>query len=387
MCDDRNSLHSERTAGSNALPAIWICGRLLNQIRHQMQVLWLLGSESDGSDGATAYRLDAIPWHQLSLAVRGLVDQEERRTELQLIVESVRRDWEVKFGCEWHANWLLEINREVNDELIVTQTPSNIVRSRHCDLLLGTVTNLLAAIQSGISDCLGSHDSSLFSLACRTDSLLHPVPAYPAMTLPCNSDVAASELRIEGLAWQLPVLPVILGEPAECVAELRVRLTELGRAADEIENVFEACDSVGDFVSAVQRLILSHQLTPVVRAETDPELTSSVSEPIDCEQWESTPAGVDFDERRRLVRNPENGVQCELTRSLDFFVLRHIAQNGPRFTQRRELEDNWERWGGRTFGETAVDSRITAIRGIACELGFAIINERGVGWRVCPRET
>jgi len=352
-----------------------------------MQVLWLLGSESDGSDGAIAYRLDAIPWHQLSLAVRGLVNQEERRTELQLIVESVRRDWEAKFGCEWHANWLLEVNREVNDELIFTQTPSNIVRSRHYDLLLGTVTDLMAAVQSGISDCLGSHGSSLYSLACRTDSLLHPVPAYPAMTLRCNSNVAVSELRIEGLAWQLPVLPVILGEPAECVAELRVRLAELGIEAEVIENEFEACNDVQELVSAVQELILLRQQSPVATAEVDPELTPPVSEPAEHEQWESTPPGLDFDERRRLVRNPTNGVQRELTRSLDFFVLRHIAQNGPRFTQRRELEDNWERWGGRTIGETAVDSRITAIRAIAGELGLAIINERGVGWRVCPRET
>lgn len=103
-------------------------------------------------------------------------------------------------------------------------------------------------------------------------------------------------------------------------------------------------------------------------------------------EWENTSAGLDFDSGRQVVRNAAAERESEVDSQLDFKVLRHIARKGDRFTTRNELEDEWENYGGSSCGESSVDSRLTAVRRLAADLGLTLQNKRRVGWKLSSPE-
>ena len=129
-----------------------------------------------------------------------------------------------------------------------------------------------------------------------------------------------------------------------------------------------------------------------VTSTGDPDLAEGViardlQNEEDTVNWSEASSDLQFDEDRWMVRRASTGDKVGADTKMDFSVLKFIAEKGPRFTSRRDLEDNWQRLGGISDGGTAVDSRLNRIRTkLLYPLGLKLNNRLGVGWRVVDKE-
>lgn len=382
--------------------AAWNCGQLINQIEHQLQVLWLNGTEENSEDDDTIYVLDRILWQELRLATRNLLDDEKLRVQLQEVIQDAATGWAEQFGAEWHHDLLDRLNQEIEAErdgfegslrdLIMQKSLSALSHAESC-----YNTN-----QSSIKDLLPSEHLEFYELGRFVDGLIHPLPAYQAMSI--NLELPVSEFRgwdataepiSSDIPWRLPRLPVNLQAIDDVWAtELIQRMSQLG--FEEMGNVESLLNEQSNSHVAVVGAIESQLLEWLSSSESHSEVEGSdyvTREAGDLpgqEQYEPQTVWKEcrrfdlaFNDAGLVVKRISSNVEHTVKSKLTYNVLKSIASlHGGAHRSREELEDQWHSLGGSEDLSSAVDSRLTEVRKVLKELDLRLKNKEKVGWRI-----
>lgn len=181
----------------------WRCGRLVNQIEHRTQARYLCwgraSTESPDEEGS----IGEIPWHDLRLAVRGLVSDERDRRLLEAAVADAAQDWCAAYGSRWHHESIYEQTIDIVDDFNSSECDCDFVSflARHFDDLLsrGGVTEIIRRLKTMMEAASNSRQLEIYLLARHVDRLIHPVPAYWAMHVDVDLPAPSG-----GLSWQGP---------------------------------------------------------------------------------------------------------------------------------------------------------------------------------------
>lgn len=380
--------------------AAWCCGRLVNEIEHRTQVLWFLGGESEDCNEdeetgeTTEHTLSGIPWTGLRLRVREVVDDEHRRGHLESRVAAAERQWSAQFGRLWHHELLHAFNPQVNDDFVNQQDGSLAeILNRRFALILDSVTEINHDLKLVIEAAMSSRQLGIYRAAALLDQLIHPVPAYRVMTVnqgfqqpvECGWESSFPNSAIEDRLARLPI--VLPSVEAELGDEWSQRLAQLDVASIDL-TAFDDAATYSKRRTVITELESAFHARICSPVEAGEQTTQTVSVVADCSEASTvvvSPVGLGFDEGRQLVRHEATGHWEEVDNRMTFNVLRSIAMRGSRFTTGCDLMEDWQTFGGRSDGETAVDSRMNKVRSVVSQLGMSVENRRGVGWRIIPQ--
>ncbi|MCA8983260.1 MAG: hypothetical protein KDA76_05820 [Planctomycetaceae bacterium] len=173
--------------------AIWHCGRLTNQIMHQMHVMWLTGRDSKGFGEwhDAFYVSSAIPWDELRLQVRELFSSESARDNATHHIDDSKWAWEGTYRSEYHCCDVLEstsINFSNSYKSGETPVAMGAFTRQICNEVLScigdTSSRIIIYLDTLIShwECSGhSCWGNLYRLAQMVDRTLHYLPAYAVL--------------------------------------------------------------------------------------------------------------------------------------------------------------------------------------------------------------
>jgi hypothetical protein len=99
-------------------------------------------------------------------------------------------------------------------------------------------------------------------------------------------------------------------------------------------------------------------------------------------EWLRVKSGLEFCKGTLQVRVIDSNEAVDVPSKLRFNLLLQLAQKGRKFTSRIELEEEWERLGGRDVGGKSIDSQLTRIRRVLEKFGKTLRNSPSIGWRI-----
>ena len=368
---------------------VWRAGRLANQLTHQMQVAWLTGCSNYSQSARRT-------WGHVSLAFRNIVDNEHRRTELQVALEDERAAWLEVFGTESHADLLLSENQSLISRLEYESGHDRPLLHQRTELLLGFVKDAIDSFNAIIAPSLNSEDLATFHLARLVDRGLHPVPAHDYMSSPnveesdeeVTSDLWSSEDQARTqAAWLIPTLPVVLNDSAslEWIEEIYQRWD------DHPLELPSLCGSVEGLVTETP---ISSLVETIEQTFLDAVHTTSSAEPNadDDEHEDSTSTtrtvlylGISVEDgrlRRAGFRARDVSRQAQ-------GLIELLARRRDHNTSLQEIRDSWQACGGTDSSSEigTVYGEITRTRRVLRSIGINIQNERRIGYRLVERST
>ncbi len=210
--------------------AAFRCGRLLNQIEHQLTVLWLHGREEHSNSvlGLPAYISSQIPWRDLELASRGAIADERRRMAFEQTIDAAESDWKTQFQTVWHIRLLEDQNHQIEVDRIrylrEEEGPSlQEIVGRRCQFILGSVREINCSLFDFFVESLDSRNLEFFRLGQHVDRLVYSVPAFAELLQIENQRASDDATLLEigsptdgQLAWgTLPDVDQVDGDRSE----------------------------------------------------------------------------------------------------------------------------------------------------------------------------